>query len=90
MRTLQEITDAARRNEEVTPRELIYAVCAYDVFLADIDIDQDTRILTKFFIAAEADPKEYIGPENDPFDTKVNEWHKAFINVVPDDTEEHF
>lgn len=81
MRTLQEITDAARRNEEVTPEELQYAVCAYDVFLSKIDIDQNTVILTKFFIAAEMDPREYIGPDNDPKNPEAVAWHKAFINI---------
>lgn len=34
MRTLSDITDAARRGEAVTEEELRLAVCAYDVFIA--------------------------------------------------------
>ena len=80
-RTLQEITDAARRNEPITPQELRYAVCAYDVFLSKVDLEQNVEQLQEFFIAAESIPLEYIGPANDPNDPNVVNWHKAFINV---------
>ena len=89
MRTLQEITDSARRNEPIPWVELQFAVCAYDVLLSQLDLENDVPKLTKFMVAAEADPVEYIGPANNPQDPEVAAWHKAFINVG-DDNEEHF
>lgn len=82
MRKLHEITDAVRRNEEVTEEELRLAVCAYDVLMVKLELDQDPKQLEKFFFAAEADPVAYIGPQNDPRDPKVAAWHKAFINFT--------
>lgn len=84
MRTLQEITDAVRRNEHATSDELRYAIAAYDVFLAKIEIEKYVPLLTEFFIAAESSPRKYIGPENDPKNKKVAEWHRAVINVKDD------
>lgn len=81
MRTLQQITDAVRRNEEVTDDELRYTICAYDVLLNQLELDRDVPQLTKFMYAAEADPKEYIGPKNDPYDPEVVVWHRSFINT---------
>jgi len=81
MRTLQQITDATRRNEEATEEELRFAVCAYDVLLAQLELEQDPKQLQKFFIAAEADPRAYIGPTNNPLNAEARDWHKAFINV---------
>ena len=81
MRTLQEITDAARRNEKPTYDELLYTVVAYDVMLAQFQVGNYPVLLEKFFIAVEADPKEYIGSVNDPKNPECNAWHKAFVNV---------
>lgn len=81
MRKLQEITDAARRGEPATEDELRYAVCAYDVFVAQLELDKDPKQLQKFFVACESDPREYIGEANDPARKEVREWHRAFINV---------
>jgi len=78
MRTLSDITDAARRGEPVTEEELRLAVCAYDVFIAQLELEKDPKQLAKFFVAAESGPREYTGPANDP---EVVTWHKAFINT---------
>jgi len=79
-RTLQQITDAARRGEPATEEELRLAVCAYDVFIAQLELEKDPKQLQKFFVAAEADPREYIGPANDPDNPDAVDWHNAFIN----------
>jgi len=81
MRTLSDITDAARRGEPVTEEELRLAVCAYDVFIAQLELEKDPKQLAKFFVAAESDPREYIGPANDPDNPEAVAWHKAFINT---------
>lgn len=36
MRSLEDITDAVRRNEPATEDELRLAICAYDVLLAQL------------------------------------------------------
>ncbi len=40
MRTLAQITDAARRGEPVSHGELLYAVVAYDVLLSQFEIEK--------------------------------------------------
>lgn len=82
MRQLHEITDAVRRNEPVTEEELRLAVCAYDVLMVKLELDQDPKQLAKFFEASELAPDAYIGPANDPRDPGVVAWHKAFINIT--------
>ena len=82
MRTLQEITDAARRNEPITDNELRYAVCAYDVLLFQLDLSKDYKQLKKFMIAADMDPREFIGPANDPRNPYAVNWHKTTINII--------
>lgn len=81
MRTLHEITDAARRNEPATEEELRLAVCAYDVLLAQLEVENDPKQLEKFFAASTRAPLQFIGPANDPRDPDVVAWHRAFINV---------
>ena len=81
MRTLQEITDAVRRNETVTDNELRYTICAYDVLIAQMDISKNYEQLKLFMVADEMDPKEYIGPVNDYMDPNVVKWHKTTINI---------
>lgn len=81
MRKLHEITDAVRRNEPATEEELRLAICAYDVLMVQLELDKDPKQLEKFFTAAELNPEDYLGPENDPRDPKVAAWHKAFINI---------
>lgn len=88
MRTLQQITDAARRNEPATDEELRLAVTAYDVLLAQLELDKDPKQLQKFFVAAESDPRAYVGPANDPANAEARDWHKAFINVGENDNVE--
>lgn len=83
MRTLTEITNAVRRGQEVTPDELRYTVAAYDVMVAKFNVQQEPRMLEEFFRAAESDPRDYIGWENDPDNPEVVEWHKSQINIAP-------
>ena len=83
MRTLNEITSACRRGEPVTEEELRYAVCAYDVMVAQFEIENHAVLLEKYFVAAEMDVKEYVGPNNDPNDPEVQKWHRAFAKVNP-------
>lgn len=86
MRTLTEITDAARRGKAVSHGELLYAVVAYDVLLSRFQVEKYPVLLAEFFKAAELDPKTYIGPANDPAEQEAREWHETFINltVAPD------
>ena len=77
MRTLERITTAVRRNEEVSDEELRYCVAAYDVFLAKIEMAANAVMLHEFFIAAEACPKEYIGWANDFKNPDFVALHKA-------------
>lgn len=85
MRTLQEITGAVRSDSPVTREELAYAICAYDVLLNKLKVEENPAQLAEFFIAAEADPREYIGPANDPLNEEVREWYKTFMGVGDDD-----
>ncbi len=80
--TLTEITNAVRRGEPVSVDQMRYAICAYDVLLADMKISENATLLEKFFIAAEMEPKEYIGGDNDPDNPEFVAWHKAFINIT--------
>lgn len=83
MRTLTEITNAVRRNEEVTTDELRLAVAAYDVMVAKFNIQQDRQQVEEFFRAAESDPAEYIGWVNNPDNPESVEWHRSQINLDP-------
>ncbi len=84
MRTLTQITDAARRGEDVSHGELLYAVVAYDVLLAQFDLSKHPVLMAEFFKAAEQDPREYVGEANDPAEQSVRDWHNAMINVGAD------
>lgn len=81
MRKLVEITDDVRRSLPVDEDELRYALCAYDVLLANLNLDKQPDLMAEFFRAAESDPKVYIGWENDPTNPGVVAWHQAMINV---------
>jgi len=83
MRTLTEITNAARRNERVSFIELQYAVCAYDVMIAQSQPDQHRPLMEEFFRAAESDPRGYIGLNNDPNNPDAVDWHRSQINMTP-------
>lgn len=79
MRTLDEITTATRRAEDVTVEELTFAVCAYDVLLSKLETDQNPVQLQEYFVALEGDPEEYIGFCNSPKNPEFIKWHNAFI-----------
>jgi hypothetical protein len=83
MRTLTEITNATRRNEPVTVDELRYAVCAYDVMFAQSQPSEHRPLMKAFFQAAESDPREYVGWNNDPENPEAVAWHRSQINMVP-------
>lgn len=79
MQTLTEITHAVRRNQQVNPTELRYAVAAYDVLIAKLNVSQDQEQVKEFFKAAESDPREYIGWSNDPENPEARDWHQRTI-----------
>ena len=81
MRTLDEITAAVRRGEDVATEELKCCIAAYDVLLYDFKVENHPILLAKFFAAAEMDVQKYIGWANDPTNPECNAWHKAFIGV---------
>lgn len=81
MRTLDEITTAARRAEPVTKDELILAVCAYDVLLASIKLEHYPVMLAEYFKASDSPPGAYIGPANDPNSAEAVHWHKVMIGA---------
>lgn len=81
MRSLTQITNAVRRADEATEQELRAVIVAYDVLLVKMNVQQDPEMLKQFFKAAESDPEEYIGWENDPRNPEAIEWHRAHINM---------
>lgn len=84
MRTLAQITDAARRGENVSHGELLYAVVAYDVLLARFEVEKHPVQLAEFFKAAEQCPRVYVGVANDPAEQGAREWHAAMLSVCVD------
>jgi hypothetical protein len=76
MRTLTNITTAVRRGRWATVEELRYAVAAYDVLVAKLGVEREETTLAEFFAAAESDPREYIGWENDPQNPEFVRWHE--------------
>lgn len=83
MRTLTQITTAVRRADKATEQELRAAVTAYDVLLAKMNLSQEREMLKEFFAAAESDPEDYIGWENNPLNPESVEWHRTHINLQP-------
>lgn len=81
MRTLDEIVAAVRSNETYTEDELVYAVVAFDVLLHQLDLLGDAPRLQRYFIAAEADPRKFIGEANDPQNPEAVAWYKAMHSV---------
>lgn len=79
-RTLDQITTAARQGLPVTETELRLAVCAYDVLMAKLKVPENPVQLAEYFKAADTAPELYLGPNNDPRELGVKEWHEAFIN----------
>jgi len=49
MRTLDEITTAVRRAEPVTTEELTLAICAYDVLMSKLKVENNPRTITRIF-----------------------------------------
>ncbi len=81
MRKLHEITSAVRLGQSAEHKELIYAVIAYDVLMAQMQVSANAAQLQKFFVAAELPPLEYIGPENDPMNPEALSWYRAFMSL---------
>ncbi len=82
MRTLDEITTAVRRAEPVTTEELTLAICAYDVLLSKLKVEDNPTQLQEYFVAGDNDPAAYIGPANDPRNAESVHWHKTMIGAV--------
>jgi len=81
MRTLDQITTAVRRSESATILELTYAICAYDVLMSKLKVEEIPTQLQEYFIASDSDPKKYIEWVNDPVNADAVAWHKAFIKT---------
>ena len=81
MRTLDAIVAATRSAEPVTEEELRYAVVAFDVLLYSLDLPADYKRRQQWFVAAEADPREYIGEANDPANEKAIAWYQTMHNA---------
>lgn len=77
MRTLSQITAAVRQGDPVTGDELRYAVVAYDVMVAQMELPNDPARLFHYFQAADNDPREYIGQANDPAFPDARRWYTA-------------
>ena len=81
MKTLNQITQAARIGHPLTEEELRLAVCAYDVMIAQLNPNDHLEVLAEYFKAAEASPKEYIGWGNHPDNPDFVKWYAQ--NVTP-------
>lgn len=77
MRTLSEITAAVRQGDPATSDELRYAVVAYDVMVAQMELPNDPKRLFHYFQAADNDPRAYIGEANDPAFPGARQWYRA-------------
>lgn len=81
MRTLDEITTAVRRAEPVTTEELTLAICAYDVLMSKLKVENNPVQLQEYFLAGDSDPEAYIGLVNDPRNAESVHWHKTMIGL---------
>lgn len=86
MRTLDEITTAVRRAEPVTTEESTLAICAYDVLLSKLKLENSPVQLQEYFVAGDNPPLAYIGPANDPRNAESVHWHKTMIGVEPNES----
>lgn len=90
MRTLDEIVTAARLNEPLEPDEARYAIVAFDVVLARLDLEKDAIRLKEWMTAALLDPQKYIGPANDPQNPEVVDWYRSMHGIGnPDHSREN-
>lgn len=80
-RTLAEIVSAVRLNGPTTPDELRYAVAAFDVALAQMDISRHHDQLNEYFKAAGLPPRQYVGEANDPEKPAAVEWYRQTIAI---------
>jgi len=81
MRTLDEIVASARLNEPLDPDEGRYAIVAFDVLLAQLNLDQDAERLKEWMVAATNSPQEYAGEANDPQNPDAVAWYRAMHGV---------
>lgn len=81
MRTLDAITAAVRQGQDVTEEELRYAVVAYDVLVASLNLPNNPDQLRHYFQAAESDPRVFVGEANDPAFAGAREWYAAMHNA---------
>jgi len=80
-KTLTEVTEAARLGEPLTNDELRFAVCAYDVLIAQFKVERYVDQLQEFFVAGEAVPEEYLTPANHPDNPDFVTWYRTFLNL---------
>ena len=60
MRTLDDITTAVRRAEPVTTEELTLAICAYDVLLSKLKVENNAVQLQEYFVAGDNPTRLHI------------------------------
>jgi hypothetical protein len=75
MRTLDEITRAARVDGDVTPEELRRAVVAFDVLISQLDLPRSPEMLAQYFKAAAHDPIAYAGWANSSDNPEFIYWY---------------
>ena len=81
MITFDKIVDKARTRNNPSYEELLYAVCAFDVFMARLKVEKDPVKLQEYFKLSESCPKEYVGEDNDPGNPKFQEWYRAMRGI---------
>lgn len=84
MRSLGDIVSAVRSGEPVDFDELRLAVVAFDVLLAQQGLQQHPAALQAYFEAAQLDPREYVGVNNDPDNEGAAVWYRAMLSVRVD------
>lgn len=79
MRTLSEITAAVRQGDPVTGDELRYAVVAYDVMVAQMELPNGPARPGRSTTSRRrtTTPREYIGQANDPAFPDARQWYAA-------------
>lgn len=80
-RTLDQIIDKVRRGGTVATDDLRYAVVAFDVLLAQLDLPSDVARMEKYMQAAALPPRRYVGEGNDPENPEAVAWFVAMKGV---------
>lgn len=81
-KTLDQIVSAIRLGEPVSYDDAVYAIVAFDVLLAQLELEKTPEKLQHYFVAAELPPAKYIGPNNDPKNPEALAWYRAMQGVT--------